>query len=452
MGTPESRAQNTADVNSFEDVIKATPAGTLVAVDFDNADPSGRAWCLFEWDHSLTHHGPSGLHFAGTTPWQLQAMVKAIDVEKATCFKPSDKTMIIDKVIKHHGSTAAFNMSLRLQLLLDPLSYKVDMKQLLHNSKGTEWRLERISDWIHSRYNGPRALCIKAGAGEGKSTISAAICSQLLSLGLFDEVDASSVIAACHFIKYSDQRRLDLVRIVKSISFQLARQIPSFAAKLLELNAAKIDQLSDFSEAFDLLLADPLTGIESNIVLLFDALDEGDPLEQQEAGFQSEYPEPLANQVVYLITSKLIEKLPNNVRFIFTTRPHAVSGSVTDILRRSFGEGGVLYLKPSDLRASNKEGQERVMVFDTIIDQCKLGDFQPLVSSIPALQDVYGAYQAVFDQNEHHSDSTRSLLNVISAAREPLTMQQLASLGLEKDLPFLPGWPCKYHLINLFHS
>ena len=53
-------------------------------------------------------------------------------------------------------------------------------------------------------------------AGTGKSTFSAALISEM--------ADSSDTAMAYHFIKMSDERRLDAVRIVKSFAAQLANR------------------------------------------------------------------------------------------------------------------------------------------------------------------------------------------------------------------------------------
>ncbi len=58
-------------------------------------------------------------------PPQRSLVVKTLDVEEAQTQFPGDKAMILADVMGLHGSTAAFNHKLRLQLLLEPLSYRV---------------------------------------------------------------------------------------------------------------------------------------------------------------------------------------------------------------------------------------------------------------------------------------------------------------------------------------
>ena len=77
----------------------------------------------------------------------------------------------------------------------------------------------------------PRVLCISATAGQGKSTVSALLCKS----GAAVQGDAESPaghggpITAYHFAKFSDARRLDPVRIVKSLAFQLALRSVAWA-------------------------------------------------------------------------------------------------------------------------------------------------------------------------------------------------------------------------------
>jgi len=95
------------------------------------------------------------------------------------------------------------------------------------DSKGTVWHLDPVSSWMADS-SGPRCLCVVGGAGQGKSTISAAICEKLFGLGEKEK----KIVTACHFLKFSDQRRLDPIRIITSLAFQLAMKIPSFSAKV----------------------------------------------------------------------------------------------------------------------------------------------------------------------------------------------------------------------------
>jgi hypothetical protein len=152
------------------------------------------------------------------SPEDRKAVVESLDISKAQCFDPDDREMIMADVDATHGSADAFNRKLRLQLLLEPLSYRVDLRRLLARAQetGTRWCFGAVRDWLgegEGAASPRRLLCMCAGAGEGKSTASAALCSGLLPPGS---------IAAYHLCKYNDARRLDPVRIIKSLAFQLA--------------------------------------------------------------------------------------------------------------------------------------------------------------------------------------------------------------------------------------
>ena len=57
---------------------------------------------------------------------------------------------------------------------------QVDVDQLSRRSKDTPWRWDEVEEWLDAAgTTGPRAMCVLAGAGTGKSTISAAIWAQV---------------------------------------------------------------------------------------------------------------------------------------------------------------------------------------------------------------------------------------------------------------------------------
>ena len=60
----------------------------------------------------------------------------------------------------------------------------------------------------------PRALCISGGPGSGKSAVCAALVRQLGG--------AQGELSAYHFYRCRDTRRVDPVRVVKSLAYQLA--------------------------------------------------------------------------------------------------------------------------------------------------------------------------------------------------------------------------------------
>ena len=63
---------------------------------------------------------------------------------------------------------------------------QVDLEQLTARSRSTPWALEPFREWMAAE--GSRALCVLAGAGSGKSSVSAALLTQV---GLAQSVRAA---------------------------------------------------------------------------------------------------------------------------------------------------------------------------------------------------------------------------------------------------------------------
>ena len=59
---------------------------------------------------------------------------------------------------------------------------QVDVAQLSRRSEGTQWDWKSVESWLDLGEGGGRALCVLAGAGTGKSTISAAILTKVMLL------------------------------------------------------------------------------------------------------------------------------------------------------------------------------------------------------------------------------------------------------------------------------
>ncbi|KAG2491803.1 hypothetical protein HYH03_009963 [Edaphochlamys debaryana] len=489
------------DIKAIAEVVRACGAGTIVVMDLANCNPATRGWCVYEWAHTLAAHGPDGLHLR-LEPRERAEVFRTVDIQTAECQFPKDKEMILAAVEEQHGSAAAFNAKLRLQLLLQPLSYRVDLKRLTGRAKGTVWALGAVEEWVEAGAGGSRVLCIRGGAGEvsrGKSTISAVLCSEEAGGGL------SGRITAFHFLKYNDQRRLEPVRMIKSLAFQLAHRLQPVCDTLLSMDAAQVAAMRDVDQAFTALLLGPLQALQAaqgkekppeQVVLLIDALDEADPLQLGGASGGKACPTVCGNKALQLV-SNLFAKLPPWVRFVFTTRPEAAAGQVLPCLQRTFGDS-VAYLQPSELRgatgvtthggAPSGPGRARggVMIYHTVLAATATGptatgptatgptaaiggtgDSTPRAQQLkePTLQDVYDLYGGVFRtafaalsaQSPQQVRQVTDLLAVLMVAKQPLSQSFLAQLGLGSTLPLLPGHPVlffaeEHHVYTLHKS
>ena len=146
-------------------MIKAASAGTIVIMGdaSSKCNPATRAWCIYEWASTLAHHTADGLHLS-VHPDIRAKLVRELDVGKAECCYEADKQMILDKVKAEHGSTANFNQKLKLQLMLQPLSYRADLARLQKHASGASECLRRAKEWLLDGA-GSRCLCLLGGAG-----------------------------------------------------------------------------------------------------------------------------------------------------------------------------------------------------------------------------------------------------------------------------------------------
>lgn len=344
----------------------------------------------------------------------------------------------------------------------------MDLDQLRRRSAGARWDFSSVDKLMSEAEGRPRALCVLGGAGTGKSTVSAA----LLREGFFEEPTGttsgescpSGVVAAAagvasggmasggmasrvgrraavayHFLKHNDERRLDPVRMAKSLAFQLARQLPEYRAALLALDGQVVDKLTKVNDACAMLL-NPLMRVRGPVAILVDALDEADPAVEQETGFDpTKHPViPAGNRALRLITA-FFAKLPPNFRFFFTARPETARGELKAILARAFG-ASAHYVGPHEVLVGQEAEEGKVMVHDIVVAECGLHGELPSPAAAPGLHNLYDAYLALFERGSPIGGHRVELLEVLLAAREPLTLALLQAMGLEPHLTALPGW------------
>ncbi|KAK3262265.1 hypothetical protein CYMTET_28862, partial [Cymbomonas tetramitiformis] len=441
--------QNRQDVMAFEDVVEHC-VGTIVVVDIARMNPAMRAWCVYEWDATIWHHGIDGLQMLMSEEDRVE-IVGSIDIEEAQCYHPADKTMILQRVREHHGDAATFNHMLKNNLLLTPLSYRADQQRHRQRSARTAWEWGAVEAWL----DGPhRALCVLAGAGTGKSTICTMLMDHLAA-------ERPRIVVAAHFLKYSDQRRLDPLLVVKSLAHQLASKSAAFRERLFALDIADVTALVDPESAFRDLLQAPLGYVQEPVLILLDALDEADPPQQYLPGFRGNV-KACGNKTLQLLMRQLV-RLGASVRFVITARPDAVCSQIEPLLGRVFADS-ITLLRPEALQskaATERGGQGTgVMVYHTVAKECAVVGVS-WGKDHADLRDVYSAYRRVFASalaqlSPEDSGGVLALLEVLLAAQEPLPESSLQRIGLDGALPLLPGWGCLFyvaeHHVYLLHK
>ena len=131
--------------------------------------------------------------------------------------------------------------------------------------------------------------------------------------------------------------------------------------------------------AFEMMIKEPLArlNVQQPVIILLDALDEADPIEQQAPGFNGDI-KVCGNKTLQLLRLHLVQ-LGANVRFICTTRPDALMNDVERVLTTTFGGSLDLVRKPSELRRGFKKSSDDatdlkagVMVYHTVVDAMHL--------------------------------------------------------------------------------
>ena len=101
-----------------------------------------------------------------------------------------------------------------------------------------DWFLEEkiYLEWLNVRDSAPFLLWLNGGAATGKSVLSSFIINNLVEQGVFCQY---------FFIRYGDQKKRTLSLLLRSIAYQVARNVPVFLQRVLQL----VDEAIDFETA-----------------------------------------------------------------------------------------------------------------------------------------------------------------------------------------------------------
>lgn len=101
-----------------------------------------------------------------------------------------------------------------------------------------DWFLEEKGylEWLHVRDSAPFLLWLNGGAATGKSVLSSFVINSLVEQG---------VSCQYFFIRFGDQKKRTLSLLLRSIAYQIARSMPGFLQRVLQL----VDEAIDFETA-----------------------------------------------------------------------------------------------------------------------------------------------------------------------------------------------------------
>ncbi|GAX79162.1 hypothetical protein CEUSTIGMA_g6602.t1 [Chlamydomonas eustigma] len=250
-------------------------------------------------------------------------------------------------------------------------------------------------------------------------------------------------VCAVHFVKFSDQRRLEAVSILKSLAYQLAVRLDAAAEAILSLSLRTVAEIkSPDYEAFVKLLLPALAEVKQPVVIILDAI-EADPPNDQRPEFDSiQATVKTCGDPVLSLLLRFLIRLPLNVRVILTTRPEACCGGIKAALFRAFAANGVTFLGPRDVQMiSPTDATEsptvlapRLLVYDAVNRErlSSEGVSQlPLTARNrgPDLQDLHALYLHIFRCQPLRNVVLTLLLPLLMAAQEPLSTSELQSLS-----------------------
>ncbi|MEW6366026.1 MAG: TIR domain-containing protein [Acidobacteriota bacterium] len=311
---------------------------------------------------------------------------------------------------------------------LRPLDFGAELARLARGFTGRDWLLAELSTWLADN-GSSRVFLITGDPGTGKSAIVAWL------------VEHHPRVAAYHLCAASLADSLDPVRFVRSIAAQLRTQLPGYRTAL---EALDLDALADGDPGSLLrrVVLDPLRAElqHETLILAVDALDEG-------MAYGSRH-------IARLLAERL-EDLPTWLRLVLSTRkepqildlfsrfrPHEIDAARTEnledirvYLSRRLAEPALA----ERLRGAGADaaalatriatgGSGNFLYVTQAVAAVESGQIDPsAVSAFP--EGLVGIYQGFFARafpEGRGYDAIRPLLEVLTAAREPLSAEQVA--------------------------
>lgn len=309
----------------------------------------------------------------------------------------------------------------RLQKDLDPLNFEADITFYQNIFVGREWVFDEIELWLKTK-DVSRIFLLTGAPGIGKTSLTCQL------------IQRSPHMIAYHLCQRGNSEKISAQRLLTSIAYQLATQLPEYKNKISSID---IKQCND-NELFNKLLIQPLANLvyepAEPFVIMIDGLDE--------ASIDGK------NSIAQLIASEF-DKLPHFIRLIITTRPdkevllplqrfqywqlksesernqadliayigkrlgHKITGPGFDLVLNKImnkSQGSFLYAR---------------YICDQIASKGKIDLNNP--KSFPdGMGGVYyGYFSLKFPDKHYYRKYIRAALEVIIAAFEPLTKQEL---------------------------
>ncbi len=382
---------------------------------------------------------------------------------------PSVYTQGLERIVEVIQTETVFTSPLnRIYKRLNPLDFGSQAAYLAEDFIGRAWLLNDFERWLKNSTS--RVFYIEGSPGSGKSTILAQLACRY------------PIPIVYHVCVWNWADTLRPSRFICTLASQLAHQFYGYRAGLDGMNMLNNSTIEDLQIFFAeceperllrLLVEEPLRleKLEKPVLILIDDLDDSSTNE--------------GKNIVRLLSENL-KSLPPAVRLVFSAHKgadtvqmfqayHPIGGdldrpeTITDLhayLQRNFQdpffhdileEAGADDVKLNTLIVKKTGGN--FLHAKQVLASILLGQIEPqkpetFPEGFAPLVMYY--FNHLFPKAEY--EPMRAILEVIFAARQPLTVPQLAyyldgdrldiELNLQKSAPFFPNWGGTYRVIH----
>jgi WD40 repeat protein len=311
---------------------------------------------------------------------------------------------------------------------LRPLDFSAEISRLTHDFTGRAWLEKDLQQWLEQEDG--RVFFVTGDPGSGKSAMLARL------------IEKHPRVMAYHFCVASLAETQDSLRFVRSIAAQLATQLTAYRAALEAVDLENVTE-PDAGSLLRRLVAEPLQAERPDrpVLIVVDGLDEA--------------PEKNGRTIPQLLRERL-DDLPPWVRLVLSSRKQpAVLDSFSRFLPREIDAASPENLHDIEqyidmkLRKSPKMllalGGETERAIQTIRGKSE-GNFLYVMQVIAEIEagrldvrrpeafpgGLVGVYQSFFERIFPTPEDYRSsctLLEIIAAAREPLSAEQIATFA-----------------------
>jgi len=320
------------------------------------------------------------------------------------------------------------NSQIQIRRMFRPLPFEGMIPGYLIRFSGRSDLLDQLSQWAKDASRA-KVMMLTGNAGTGKTAIAAWFSC------------FSDQAASFHICRYGDRHMSDPRRWIFSAAYQLALYLPEYFQHLCTINLEKIVSYYDNRTLFDYLLVQPFYKINCNkelpVIFVMDGLDQATRQQQ--------------NKMAELLALEW-ERTPSFFKLLITTRDEPevttalvklqpeiinISNKQHDMDARHYISRYMHPYTPDDMSIEQAtdtifERSEGIFLYiewlRRELAQGRIGPYD--IKNLP--QGLNGMYTWLFQTQFHdhtaYVKNIRPLLDAMSAAQEPLSLEMITHL------------------------